>query len=54
MARRVGAGHGEAGQGLAWQGKDFDTNTPTTAAQHQVRWRLIPVANDSPVVFTHT
>jgi hypothetical protein len=28
--------------------------TPTTAAQQQVRWRLIPVANDSPVVFFDT
>jgi hypothetical protein len=27
-----------------------DTTT-TTAALHQVRWRLIPAANDSPVVF---
>jgi hypothetical protein len=25
--------------------------TTTTAASHQVRWRLIPAANDSPVVF---
>jgi hypothetical protein len=29
-------------------------HTTTTAALHQVRWRLIPVANDSPVVFHFT
>lgn len=29
-------------------------NTTTTAAQQQVRWRLIPAANDSPVVFSDT
>jgi hypothetical protein len=28
--------------------------TTTTAALHQVRWRLIPAANDSPVVFLST
>jgi hypothetical protein len=31
-----------------------DEHTPTTAAQQQVRWRLIPAANDSPVVFHNT
>jgi hypothetical protein len=49
MARQGTARQGMAGQGTAGTLKQ----TPTTAAQQQVRWRLIPAANDSPVVF-HT
>ncbi|MFO0203894.1 MAG: hypothetical protein ACK528_12280, partial [Alphaproteobacteria bacterium] len=45
---------GEARQGLAWHGRDCSIQQTTTAAQQQVRWRLIPAANDSPVVFTQT
>ena len=54
-------GHGkdfETSHGAVWQGKIgyglagiVITNT-TTAAQHQARCRLAPVANDSPVVFS--